>query len=104
MMLLNEEKLLILAIAENAKSVVAEIMNSIMAEYLEGEMDDARLRFNKFWHILSKDMKHKVLHTCVFEATANSLARKNDIPEPWKQVGEFKWEYIGTEKNPYDRA
>ena len=101
-MLLHEEKLLILAIAENAKSVVAEIMNSIMADFLEGENDNARLVFNKFWHVLPLDMKHKVLHTCPFESTANRLAEKNGIAKPWKQVGEFKWEYIGTEKNPYE--
>jgi hypothetical protein len=102
MMVLNEEKLILLAIADNAKSVVAELMNSLMGEYLEGYNDHAGKLFNTVWKYLTLEMKHKTLHTCPFESVANKLAKENNIPEPWEKIGEFKWKYIGTEKNPYE--
>lgn len=101
---MNTERLLILAIAENSISVIAEIMNSLLAEFIEGYDDAAGELFNKYFRTLSLEAKKKTLHTCLFEKTANKLARKYSIAEPWKQISEFKWEYIGTEKNPYERA
>lgn len=99
---MNTERLLVLAIAENSLSVIAEIMNSLLAEFIEGYDDAAGELFNKYFHTLSLEAKQKTLHTCLFEKFANKLARKYNIAEPWKQVGEFKWEYVGKEKNPYE--
>lgn len=96
-------KTLTLAIVDNAVSTVAYIMNSLMAAFIEGEDDEAGELFNKTFHTLSFEMKKKTLHTCVFEKVANNLAEKYGIAKPWRQVGEFSWEYIGTEKNPYEK-
>lgn len=101
---MNAEKLLILAIAENAPSVIAEIMNSWLAEYIEGYMDKSGELFNKYFPTLPRNAQEKTIHTCLFESLANKLARKYNFTEPWKQVSEFKWEYIGKEKNPYEQS
>lgn len=104
MMVLDEEKLILLAIADNAKSVVAELMNSLMDEYVRSYNKRAGRLFKTVWEYLTPEMKHKTIHTCPFRNVANKLAKENNIPEPWKKIGESEWKYIGTEKNPYDRA
>jgi len=99
---MNAEKILILAIAEDASSVAAEIMNSWLGEYIEGYMDKSGELFSKYFHILPRNAQEKTINTCLFESFANELARKYNFPEPWKQVGEYKWEWIGQGKNPYE--
>jgi len=99
---MNAEKLLVLAIAEDAPSVVAEIMNSWLAEYIEGCIDKSGELFNKYFHTLPRNAQEKTINTCLFQSFANKLAHKYGFPEPWKQVGEFKYEWVGQGKNPYE--
>jgi len=104
---MNAEKLLILAVAEDAPSVIAEIMNSWLGEYIEGYMDKSGELFNKYFHTLPRNAQEKTINTCLFESFANKLARKYNFPEPWKLVGKYecgkyKWEWIGQGKNPYE--
>ena len=99
---MNAEKLLVLAIAEDAPSVVAEIMNSWLAEYIEGYIDKSGELFNKYFYTLPRNAQEKTINICLFQSFANKLANKYDFPEPWKQVGEYKWEWVGQGKNPYE--
>ena len=95
------ERILIVAINEGAINTVSEIMNGFISDYIEGYQDWAGEIFNRYFPKLSREMQTKIIHTCVFEAFANKLARAYDIAEPWRKVGEFRWEYKGFESNPH---
>ena len=102
---MNTEKLLNVALNENAVNTVVEIMHSLCASYIEGMNDNDGKLFNKYFSKLSPEMIVKYIHTSVFSRHANQLAEKYGISKPWKETSEnsWEWEYVGLEKNPLDR-
>ena len=99
---MNTERLLNIALNENAVNTVVEIMHSLCASYIEGMNDNDGKLFNKYFPKLSSKMLVKYIHTSPFERHANKLAEKYGISKPWKEISEniWEWEYIGFEKNP----
>lgn len=97
------EKLLIIALNEQAVNTVVEIMHTLCAEAIEGENDIARELFNKYFCKLYPEMQRKYIHTSPFEKHANKLATKYGIARPWREVSKdpWEWEYKGFEHNPH---
>lgn len=75
-------------------------MNSLAAEYIEGYVNSARDKFNKYWQQLNKQQKQQVIDDCVFEPLAISLAEKNGLEMPYRKTGEHTYEYIRKQKDP----
>lgn len=97
------ERLLIIALNEQAVNTVVEIMHTLCAEFLEGEDDIAGILFNKYFCKLYPEMQRKYIHTSPFEHHANKLAKKYGIAQPWREISEnpWEWEYKGFEQNPH---
>lgn len=99
----TEERLLIIAINEIAVNTVVEILHTLAGEYIEGQNETAGIIFNKYFPKLYPEMQKKYIHTSPFERHANKLAEKYNIAKPWREKGQyaFEWEYKGFERNPH---
>lgn len=89
-----------LAIKENAVKTVAFLMNDLIADYIEGCNDEAGKLYNEYLKQVSRVTIYWIANTCVFESYANKLAKLHGYDEPYKEIGKYKWEYVGSEKDP----
>lgn len=103
MLVFTENAILrLLTRAVNNKSwiVLSALMNDLAGQYIEGLDETAGKLFNTTWAKLPNEAKNVIINEMPFESCANDLARKNGLKFPYKQTGEFTYEYVGFLKDP----
>lgn len=93
-------ELLDTAIRENAEKTIAFLMNSLIADYIEGQDEQAGKLYNEYLTKVSRDIIYWIANTCVFERYANKLAKTYSFIEPYEEVEKYHWKYVGPEKDP----
>ena len=93
-------ELLDTAIHENAKKTVAFLMNSLIADYIEGQDEQAGKLYNEYLRHINRETIYWIANTCVFESYANKLAKLHGFTEPYEEVKKYHWKYVGPEKDP----
>ena len=87
---------LVIAIIHGEINVIAEEMNSLLGNWLEGCYDEfgsdtyslaAQLQFKACWKMLKDNQRQAVLDLCPFESFANEMAEENGLEKPYVQKG-----------------
>ena len=97
---MQSNRTLVVAIMHCERVTIAEEMNCLLGEWLEGCYDEigsdtcslaAQLQFKACWSLLNKECKQAVLDACVFEKFANEWAEKEGLEKPYAPDGLTKY-------------